>query len=353
VARPRGQVVSPSQRPGDPENIPHDDEERGAATTSNPETETQVSGHVRPELLVTDSARTTLSRWRHGFEPRWDFKERRRSDGPLRLSGESAGPFVPHMSRGRPRHVAASEAETTTWAAPFVPARPLEARSLRCLNSEHRFAYLTRATYRRGGATSRTTSVMPRSSDSGWGDGSRNRLATVACRFRSSISRSPVEAKCPPNPLADRDLGELDRASGLFCVIYRSFRQLVIATRRMSAGAWSSQARAIRWRPLAGKKLAWRGKDHFSQSSRWPRAASEPSGRAGRRLFAGLRDRRLHDRPALAPRLARSSSSCPNVSRSPSPKPMASSVASFDGWSSCRTNSVLPPFSSKVTVVTA
>jgi hypothetical protein len=74
VARPRGQVVSPSQRPGDPENIPHDDEERGAATTSNPETETQVSGHVRPELLVTDSARTTLSRWRHGFETRWDYE---------------------------------------------------------------------------------------------------------------------------------------------------------------------------------------------------------------------------------------------------------------------------------------
>jgi hypothetical protein len=51
--------------------------------------------------------------------------------------------------------------------------------------------------------------------------------------------------------------------------------------------------------------------------------------------------------------VTRSSSSCPNVSRSPSPKPMPSSVASFDGWSSCRTSSVLPPFSSKVTVVTA
>src|SRR5205814_6554783 len=31
----------------------------------------------------------------------------------------------------------------------------------------------------------------------------------------------------------------------------------------------------------------------------------------------------------------------------------ASSTASFEGWSSCRTSSVLPPFSSKVTVVTA
>src|SRR5208283_4873895 len=32
---------------------------------------------------------------------------------------------------------------------------------------------------------------------------------------------------------------------------------------------------------------------------------------------------------------------------------MAPSTASFEGWSSCRTSSVLPPFSSKVTVVTA
>src|SRR3954447_7479129 len=54
-----------------------------------------------------------------------------------------------------------------------------------------------------------------------------------------------------------------------------------------------------------------------------------------------------------APRVTRSSSSCSNVSRSPSPKPMASSAASFDGWRSCRTSSVLPPLSSKVTVVMA
>src|SRR4029077_15675187 len=65
------------------------------------------------------------------------------------------------------------------------------------------------------------------------------------------------------------------------------------------------------------------------------------------------RDRRLHDRPTLAPRVTRSSSSCANVSPIASAAPVpAASRASFGGWSSCRTRSVLPPFSSKVTVVT-
>src|SRR5580658_6789939 len=54
-----------------------------------------------------------------------------------------------------------------------------------------------------------------------------------------------------------------------------------------------------------------------------------------------------------APRVTRSSSSCSNVSRIPTPEAMAPSTASFEGWSSCRTSSVLPPFSSKVTVVMA
>jgi len=55
---------------------------------------------------------TPLSRWRHGFEPRWDYKQRCRSEGMFRLSIESAGPFVPHLSRGRPRHVTTEPAET-------------------------------------------------------------------------------------------------------------------------------------------------------------------------------------------------------------------------------------------------
>src|SRR3990172_2744709 len=55
----------------------------------------------------------------------------------------------------------------------------------------------------------------------------------------------------------------------------------------------------------------------------------------------------------LVPRATRSSSSCPNVSTIASAAPVpAASRASFEGWSSCMTSSVFPPFSSKVTVVT-
>src|SRR4026209_1270907 len=64
-------------------------------------------------------------------------------------------------------------------------------------------------------------------------------------------------------------------------------------------------------------------------------------------------DRRRHYPPTLAPRVRRSSSSCANVSTSASAAPVpAASRASFEEWSSCRTSSVLPPFSSNVTVVT-
>src|SRR5688572_19506695 len=67
----------------------------------------------------------------------------------------------------------------------------------------------------------------------------------------------------------------------------------------------------------------------------------------------GTHPRRLHDCPTLAPRVRRSSSSCANVSTIASAAPVpAASRASFEEWSSCMTSSVLPPFSSNVTVVT-
>src|SRR5262245_49872109 len=53
------------------------------------------------------------------------------------------------------------------------------------------------------------------------------------------------------------------------------------------------------------------------------------------------------------PRVTRSSSNCANVSTITSAAPVpAASRASFEEWSSCMTSSVLPPFSSNVTVVT-
>ncbi|SRR6266542_4089273 len=72
----------------------------------------QVDKHLKASPQVAESAPGTLSRWRHGFEPRWDYKQRCRSEGMFRLSSQSAGPFVPHLSRGRPRHVTTEPAQT-------------------------------------------------------------------------------------------------------------------------------------------------------------------------------------------------------------------------------------------------
>jgi hypothetical protein len=91
-----------------PVSISHDIENRAVATRIDQERSPQVSGACQRSPQVTESARLNLSRWRHGFKSRWDYKQRRWSDTPSRLSGESAGPFVPHLSRGRQRHVTAS-----------------------------------------------------------------------------------------------------------------------------------------------------------------------------------------------------------------------------------------------------
>jgi hypothetical protein len=61
-------------RPGDPVNILHDIEDRGVATGIDQELMPQVSGPIPPAPLVTEPARLNLSRWRHGFKSRWDYK---------------------------------------------------------------------------------------------------------------------------------------------------------------------------------------------------------------------------------------------------------------------------------------
>ena len=60
--------------PFDPVTIPHDIENRGVATRIDQERNPQVSGAFQRSPQVTESARLNLSRWRHGFEPRWDYK---------------------------------------------------------------------------------------------------------------------------------------------------------------------------------------------------------------------------------------------------------------------------------------
>jgi hypothetical protein len=63
--------------PGDPVYIPHDNENRGVATGIDPEPNQQVSGPNPPPPQVTEPPRLNLSRWRHGFEPRWDYQGKR------------------------------------------------------------------------------------------------------------------------------------------------------------------------------------------------------------------------------------------------------------------------------------
>jgi hypothetical protein len=57
----------------DPVSIPHDVGNRGEATGIDRKVNPQVNTPFRPPQQVTDSVRSTLSRWRHGFEPRWDY----------------------------------------------------------------------------------------------------------------------------------------------------------------------------------------------------------------------------------------------------------------------------------------
>src|SRR5580698_3111150 len=103
----------------------------------------------------------------------------------------------------------------------------------------------------------------------------------------------------------------------------------------------------MRRRKLLLHDIVWK-------ANRWAAAGRARAPRSPWGPLTIPRDRRLHDRPTLAPRVTRSSSSCANDSDIPSSIPaMTLSRASFEGWSSCMTSSVLPPFSSKVTVVTA
>src|SRR6266508_2869524 len=82
----------------DPVNIPHDVENRRVATRFDQELNPQISGPSRVPPQVTESARLNLSRWRHGFESRWDYawsqdwlsRSSHRCEGP---NGEGAHPF--------------------------------------------------------------------------------------------------------------------------------------------------------------------------------------------------------------------------------------------------------------------
>ena len=74
--------------PGDPVNIPHDIEDQGVATGTDEELNQQVSDPFPPPPQVTETARVNLSRWRHEFEPRWDYKRKAPGQG---TSSKSSG----------------------------------------------------------------------------------------------------------------------------------------------------------------------------------------------------------------------------------------------------------------------
>jgi hypothetical protein len=119
----------------------------------------QVEGIFKASPQVVEAASRTLSRWRHGFKSRWDYKERRRSDNVSSLNGESARPFVPHssvLSRGsvRPRRAAAACGPTTCSRLVGPPPHQVGADAEAC--GAHRMREPTRA---HANAASRGTSI--------------------------------------------------------------------------------------------------------------------------------------------------------------------------------------------------
>jgi hypothetical protein len=57
----------------DPALIPHDIEKRWVTTQIDPEPKHQVRAGFLASAAGRGIGLTTLSRWRHGFEPRWDY----------------------------------------------------------------------------------------------------------------------------------------------------------------------------------------------------------------------------------------------------------------------------------------
>jgi hypothetical protein len=72
--RTRRKVVTHFAPRLNPVFIPHDIEDRGVTTGTDKEHNAHVTGAIRVLPQVTEYARPTLSRWRHGFKSRWDYK---------------------------------------------------------------------------------------------------------------------------------------------------------------------------------------------------------------------------------------------------------------------------------------
>jgi len=90
----------------DPVSIPHDVGNEGVATGNDRKLNPQVSVPFPPPALFTDSTRTTLSRWRHGFEPRLDYQVRDYVGALSPSPGDTPGDS--HPPRRRSIRIAAS-----------------------------------------------------------------------------------------------------------------------------------------------------------------------------------------------------------------------------------------------------
>jgi hypothetical protein len=115
--------------PFDPVTIPHDIENRGVATRIDQERNPQVSGAFQRSPQVTGSARLNLSRWRHGFEPRWDYPGQRPYSGATRTCGPALAPrrtalVTGHCVPGRPADGAA-RSRLLDVQAPAVESHPV------------------------------------------------------------------------------------------------------------------------------------------------------------------------------------------------------------------------------------
>jgi hypothetical protein len=112
MTTPVEEVVLSAQRwlypppPLDPVSIPHDYENRGEATRIDGELNPHVIGPIPPAPQVTEPPRLNLSRWRHGFEPRWDYQRKAPGQPPSsarhqRRNGHLQARLIPRISRGR------------------------------------------------------------------------------------------------------------------------------------------------------------------------------------------------------------------------------------------------------------
>jgi hypothetical protein len=128
----------------------------------------QVDDHLMSSPQVVESAPRTLSRWRHGFEPRWDYAGQRPYPGfhisewprigPAAYTNRDAGDAVPSIAasplRGRERFPSHGSVCQRTAHRECMPERPLSSTSVGSVN-------VNRAERSVSSRTNRETRISP------------------------------------------------------------------------------------------------------------------------------------------------------------------------------------------------